>query len=437
MIDLMTGVSFLWLSGYAMYSMSRLASGDDRSIHFVLLVFYLFCGVPLAVDLAVGVPNYLYQPNYARAAADIPTCTVYCTWMSMIPPICLYYYPYDRKYKSSFSLRDITPTQKMLCYILLWGPLLSLSFAPNPRMYLSYVAVLSEFPTDQEARYTGVKAILCMISVLTLVLMLSSLRTLNMADVVTMGCSAMQTAWLHGKRSIIAMILMGVLYGLWRRGALRGVRMWGGAVIVASAMVLTTYVYQSNVRGFSTSETSFYFDSVRVDFCRDGVIKQAIFAEIYQNPPILEYRGQSLLYDITFFVPRSVWPGKPWPYAVYATAAMLELNHYDYLGWGITTSILEELLANLGWPGTICGPIFLSLLCRIGDGCKSSLLRALTVSVGCFFVVLHLAAFMTIFVLWMLLVAYFRRKLAITTVAHSNVGARRREGLRPIGRFAG
>ncbi|MDB5347849.1 MAG: hypothetical protein JWP89_6226 [Schlesneria sp.] len=410
MLQFITIATFAWLTLCAGYSIHRLASGDERSIHFVLLVFFLFCGLPLGMDLVIGQPQYGDQPNYHRVSGDEPTCLIYCIWMAAVPPICLYFQPRKRPTgnKKQPRLYDLKSSTRVACYLIFWSPLLSLFVAPNPSLYLTYAATLTVVPTPAEMDFDSFKSILCMLAVLMMITMLISIRTISLGDVTTMFASAIQVSWLHGKRSIIAVILLGCLYGLWKRGVLRGARMWLGMSVAATFMIVATYSYQSAVRGFSMSEQSFYYDCARVDFCRDAVIKQAIYAEIYKSPMVLEYRGQSLLFYVTFLVPRKMWPGKPWPYAIYATATMLERAEYEDIGWGMTTSLLDELLVNIGWLGTICAPMFLSLLCRLGDGCNSALLGALTVLVGCLFMVLHLSAFMPLFLLWLAAVYYCR-----------------------------
>ena len=56
-----------------------------------------------------------------------------------------------------------------------------------------------------------------------------------------------------------------------------------------------------------------------------------------------------------------MWEDKPYPYAVYFTSAMYYAPIEDW-GWGMTTSIYDELIANFGIIGAIIFQIFLPKL---------------------------------------------------------------------------
>lgn len=94
--------------------------------------------------------------------------------------------------------------------------------------------------------------------------------------------------------------------------------------------------YQSNIRydDLKINSSSEVYKNVRVDFSRDDRVKMTIYSELYPDRmKILDYRGQSIVFDLTMFIPRSIWEEKPWPYAVYFTSAMLMMPT-QYIGWG-------------------------------------------------------------------------------------------------------
>jgi hypothetical protein len=145
-----------------------------------------------------------------------------------------------------------------------------------------------------------------------------------------------------------------------------------------------------------------------MDYGRDDVIKLTIFAELHPEIiRILEYRGQSFLFYSVFYVPRDFWPQKPYPYAVYSTSAIAMFDSPRQLGWGLTTSILEEAIANLSWAGMLAGPLVVSLVCRLGEACRNSMVSAFTALIACLFLSVHLNAFMVMFLLWVMTVGAF------------------------------
>ncbi|MDQ4483704.1 hypothetical protein RBU64_15840 [Bacillus cereus] len=114
----------------------------------------------------------------------------------------------------------------------------------------------------------------------------------------------------------------------------------------------------------------------RIDYSRDHNVKMAIYDEVKESQQkILDYRGQSFLYNLAFFIPRENWEDKPYPYGVYVTAASLGISSQESLGWQMTTSILDESIANLGLPLGICFFILLfGLIVKIGYFFKEDIL---------------------------------------------------------------
>ena len=108
---------------------------------------------------------------------------------------------------------------------------------------------------------------------------------------------------------------------------------------------------------------------------------------------------QSLLFDATMLVPRTWWPDKPWPYAVYATAASFRLP-VRFLGWGVTTSWLEEAVANMGWGGLIAGPLLIAWICRIGESTQDTIVRLLTILVSSMLLAVQAVAFVPVILIW-------------------------------------
>jgi hypothetical protein len=73
------------------------------------------------------------------------------------------------------------------------------------------------------------------------------------------------------------------------------------------------------------------------------------------------------------------------------------------LGWGMTTSWLDEAIANFGWLGLLVGPLVLSAMCRFGDAFVWPPLNVLTILVVVLMLAVQLSAFLGLFALWALL----------------------------------
>jgi hypothetical protein len=213
--------------------------------------------------------------------------------------------------------------------------------------------------------------------------------------------------WINGKRNAVAYAIVLCLYAFWRRGVLRGKRL-----VIAGAALCTLFVafsayYQTQLR-FSDEfvqekDVQFWYENFRIDYGRDDVIKLAICAEL--NPHalrILEYRGQSLEIIATMLLPRRFWPDKTPSYPAHVTLqAMGQMPR----GGGLTTSVLEEAIANFSWLGCLLGPLLIAAVCRIGDSCRNENTRILTIMVAICLQVVHLAPWAPAAVMWILYVA--------------------------------
>jgi hypothetical protein len=271
--------------------------------------------------------------------------------------------------------------------------------APNPMAYSQYAAVIRGTFSPEQMAYHSV------LTTFTLVSAISGAALLFCQHRLPLTCAyvlffAVLVAWLDGKRAVI--LIMGVMYGvaLWSRGVLKQRALLFAGGLFACAFCLFSFSYQSEIREFRSVDTGKQYDNIRLDYGRDHVIRSTLYAELHaDSPPILEYRMQSLLFDAAMLVPRTWWPEKPWPYAVYATAAAFRLP-VRFLGWGVTTSWLEEAIANLGWFGLLAGPLLLAWICRIGESSKDTIARLLTILIGSLLLAVQAVAFAPVIAIW-------------------------------------
>src|SRR6185295_12096750 len=146
------------------------------------------------------------------------------------------------------------------------------------------------------------------------------------------------------------------------------------------------------------------YEMARMDFGRDSDIAMVLFAELEPAArPILEFRGQSFLFDLLFFVPRAIWEEKPKPYYHYITAVALR-QPLTQRTWGITTTWLGEAIANFGWFGILVGPAVIVLVGRLGYLPDNPFLTLLTSVICTLLLSIHLAGFTLLWSIWCVLV---------------------------------
>lgn len=415
MSDLIEFFTFAWLLAWAVYAGAQIARGGRDSIYFTILAFVFFFGVPLGLNVFVGRPSYLGQPGFRVPAQDPQVTVIYCIYVAAIPVL---WWRFGRTHvarrdhdgDARSALRRISARLRPVLYLAIVSPLFVVLAGPEPERYLSYALVVRDVAlSDAVLAYNNFVALFALLSLVSIAALLLIRQRVRPLDVLLLIPWAGFDIWVHGKRSIVAAAITFTLYVGYERGLVRRARLAVAVVVAVLLMVGFSTYYQANVRhSTAVVKLNDSYENGRLDWGRDGVTKMTLYAESNPNTrQVLEFRGQSFLFDVTAFVPRSIWPGKPWPYAVYATSLMLRREPGE-IGWGITTSFLEEAIANLGWLGMLIGPLWFVVICRVGDGQNNRLVRLLTTLVSVLFLVLHFIAFAPFVMLWIAMVVWAR-----------------------------
>jgi oligosaccharide repeat unit polymerase len=421
-LNVLNGITFFWLLFWVLLAFKSLAEGKGYSILFVILIHFLFAGIPLILDVLFGKPEYSF-PGFLSAAQDTTTSIIYCFYVSAVPVFWWWTargkirldsdseISNETRYKN-VDIFDLLPPSRLVLYFILLIILISPIFAwlgsPEPEIYSSYgVAGTTSYASDDQSRYHNLFITpTCMISVLGAAGILSIQKRISLPIILFLIPWIGLAFWLNGKRYIVGFAAVIIGYILWQKGYLKGGRFAIASLLTMSAILIFSSIYQAQVRNIDAQfiDPAELYEGYRVDFGRDAEIKMAIFAELYpEQMKILEHRGQSALYYLTIFVPRDSWPQKPIPYAQYVTSAALMRSPKEW-GWSVTTSILDEAIANFSWAGMIVGPLLISVVCRLGDSRKNSLVSPMTVLVASLFQAVHLVAFWSLFLFWLILV---------------------------------
>lgn len=415
MLDILKLLTFTWLAFWAFHAGIHIMRGNYQSILPVIIVHFALAGLPLALDIFVGQPRYQFQPGFRLAAQDTWTNIIYCFYVGAIP---LFWWFFGRSKKPLTLEIDnaLTGSQfsslkkaNWLWHILLYLPLISVLFAPNPNLYLNYAWFIVGSESDDANSFHTLLSLFCTLAILGATILITLAPKLKFSTILYLTPWIVLAIWLHGKRDIIVMTFAMLTLALWYRGFIKRFDVVVVGLVAASLLLIFSSAYQSSVRSVSGDNFWRQYEGFRVDFGRDDVIKMTIFAELYpERMKILEFRGQSLLFYLSMYVPRDMWVEKPFPYATYVTSAMLQIYPPRLLGWGMTTSWLEEAIANFSWAGLLFGPLLPALICRAGDRRSNVFLSCLTVLVSIRFLMVALVAFAPFFWLWLFMIIRIR-----------------------------
>jgi hypothetical protein len=408
MMDVLRLLVLCWLTLMALLALRRLLMGDRHAVLVVLIGHWAFNGLPLLWDLLWGVPAYHRFPNFARAAQDQNAILIQLLFVAIIPVLlALVGLPWRRRDPDheSNELLTIAAVQPgaptMALHGLLVLPVILALLSPAPALYLQYGFVADDslnIPPNMVFFHSFV-AMATILAVTAATTLLNSRTDVLRQWLATLPW-VVTAIFLMGKRTIIALYLVLLSQRLWDLGLLKGARIPIYLVTIVFVFAMTSVTYQFAVRNISvqTLPAADYYENLRLDYGRDHTVRTAIYAELHDEK-IMSYRCQALVFDLTFLVPRSVWPEKPYPYSVYLTSYAQGVAP-QYSGWTFTTSIFDEALADYGWLGMLIGPTFLGLLCRLADGNRTILFRSLGYIVCVIFLAVQLNAFLLLFLVW-------------------------------------
>jgi hypothetical protein len=134
---------FLWLFGFALFSGLQLSRGCIKCVYFISITHFVFCGLPLLLDVLLGPPEYRREPGFALACSDLLTSYVYCAYVSLVPLL----WSFTAIGSSpALSTRDYCCNRthhfglfSILTYcVVLSLPFLLVAVSPEPEQYLTY-----------------------------------------------------------------------------------------------------------------------------------------------------------------------------------------------------------------------------------------------------------------------------------------------------------
>lgn len=416
-IDIITKIiTTLILSILLIRVILNIIKGRFKTIYVVYFIYFVFFVLPLILDIVLGQPSYQNSPGFFIANKNHLVGVIYNLYI-LIPPIIWFCFSKKEIELSNikFGLRIQQKNNKnksLFYFVVLFSivliPIIFLLFAPNISLYYEYGGHINGAMNEKENSYHSVLKILTTLSIVAaILLMFKSRGTISILFI--LSPFLIVSFWLNGKRSIVVFAIVMIFFMVWKKENLKGIKLVFIGFIAVVSIFLFSSSYQSSVRGFDEVSFQKKYENYRTDFGRDDSLKLVIYNELDENSQILEYRGQSLLFYTTMYVPREWWNEKPLPYAQYFTSALF-LTEPQLWGWGMTTSILDESIANFGILGVVLGPLIILAVCRIGDSTNNLLVSLLSIIISAYFLTVHLVAFFPMFLGWVAIIILYKYK---------------------------
>lgn len=418
-LDIISAIAFGYVSIITARAGLRLAQGYLNPTYMLIGMCYIFCGLPLLMEI-FDWGNYVFgrYPRMEEAILNKQTRVYYSGYMIFAFSVLWNFRPGKKDEKMGITpttaqTMGIDPfikkgylrsTVLFICMIFILSPLLFAILSPDRFVYLNYAAATRRLLSLSGMQFHSLVAHGTKLGMLGMIAFLYLQPKLTWGKLLMAMPYFASIWWLHGKRTIIALSIV-LLFGL----VIAKIKLSRPQIIafVATCVMIVigyTNFYQTHIRDYG--KTSFS-SKIRIDFTRDDVIKMALLSEVTDEFRILEYRGQSLVFHALTYVPREMWPDKPLPYAQYFTSAIFKQKP-RFWGWGMTTSIFDEMIANFSWFGIILAPTLLILLCHFGYNPGNPLFNIYTGLMVSLLVVVHMTPVMPMLLAWLAGAIYFK-----------------------------
>jgi len=225
--------------------------------------------------------------------------------------------------------------------LLLPLPVVLASGMPQAFLIYGHVVDFRVHASPAQNFIIGIVQIICLGAVLSFVLIdfLRGRKTRSWADPVrwlafALGMAILMVRFFEGRLRLRTCVILGIM------------------------LIAGSYAYLGQVKGSALAPLEF----LRGDMARDYTLRHVLYRSTWTSSLIVPYRGASYVFFATAYIPRSIWPAKPWPAPVYFTNDVFGVHEGKQLMWGFGLGFLEELILNFGYFGVL-GCLLIGRVC--------------------------------------------------------------------------
>lgn len=324
------------------------------NVYYVLLcVFYSVQVFPLITDHIYKEQLISLNPIIFKAMTDVRVALMYDLFV-VIVSIVLYKWALNEKGTNISSLlnalRNIRFSKRTnaILVIISFLPFISIAFSPDPHLYTNFAFLYNLNITATLADslfFSEIVSPTIYISLIAILTLYADVRRKKWYIYILIAL----VLWISQKRAFIFFAFGGVLFIdiLQQRFQKQIIKFFKKVIILITFSVGYFIAYANNTIKNINDDAGY---STYVTYgTRHYCMKTAIYDNL-NGSTILKYPGQSILFDLFFFVPRTYWEDKPVMYQRYFTAYVLGLDvDANVEKWlNLLVNIWTEFVSNFG-----------------------------------------------------------------------------------------
>lgn len=362
-------------------------------MHISYILFYIVQVIPVLYYMIFGVDEDIkrYGLTY-EAMLNIKTDTIYSIFLIVIS--ILYYYlaksitktfkvnsinQIKEKLKTSFLLKNIHC--KWIYFFGMFITIPFIIFSPNISVYTHFAYFYMPKANWISAEYIYHTSIMSKVNLIaficTLLFYLSNNKKDNNIFVII---SAILITWINQKRTLIVFLMLGIIFidFFLKEKKMKKTVLKAIIFFIIEVVYFIVYRYLTNKGANHTVNWLYTFY-----FSRLANVKVSIY-DLFVEHKMLNYIGQSFVYDLLWFVPRKLWSAKPYPYDNYYTAFVFGKKIFE-VPWDFQVNIWCEFFSNFGYLGPIIAILFIYQLVKNIE--KST--NIITYAAGSMFIIIY------------------------------------------------
>ena len=387
------------------------------NVYYVLLfVFYAVQVFPLITDIIYKEELNSLNPVIFKAMTDVRVALMYDLFVVSVS-IILYKWAKKTEDLSTLiiinSLKNIrlSPKMTIILFIISFLPVIFALFSPNPSIYLNFAFLYKENLTTSLIDILYFNEVVSPIIYISLMAIL--LLYVGKKNLFSIYLLIFLTLWVSQKRAFIFFALGGILFiDLLQQRFHNNIYRFIKKTILLFLIAIGYFIIYANntIKGIGDSGYSTYVMYGTRHYC----MKTAIYDSLRDNK-ILDYPGQSVLFDLLFFIPRTYWENKPVMYQRYFTSYVLGRNVDDDVNkWlNLLVNVWTEFTSNFGLIiGSLIALYLIKFLVNISKDNKISYF-AVTLFLSTYFEFGFEPILMWIYVFWLFTIIIKRKYIKI------------------------
>lgn len=363
-------------------------------INVSVLVIWGMQIMPLFVERFFGF-DVINIPYMKKALEDTQTGIVY-DLLTIVTFLALFMYDtqndttinFDKDGRKKIIVSRYGGTAATILGIMIFIiPLVSIIMAPDPGVYFHY-AYFYRFPyvvggsADVYHRLFISKANLVLLLVILATYYLRKSNKISKNIDVIFG--VIFYIWINNKRASILFVLMGILaIDFMKKKERKDIKRLIRKTILFALFVITYFIVYSKITGKGSTDSTLL--TYMLYFGRDSAEKVAIYDRIYTKS-MLNYPGETIIFDLFFWVYRRYWPVKPFPYTKYYTGYAFNGDGMKWMGHNLQANIWAEYVSNFGIMGHLLALIVVFAIIKISTKSNDVFVKIF----GLLFVIIYL-----------------------------------------------